>query len=81
MENLKFKISINCTKEEYDILLQAIDYYNLASCRFEYGEHVETYEELHKRIVNSLELNRRDFQWMIFITKKLLALKIMLQLI
>lgn len=49
-----FRVFLHLTKEEFDILLRAIDYYNYASSIFEYGEHIEACQGIRHQIIEKV---------------------------
>lgn len=51
----KILISMELTKEEYSVLLKAIDYFNYASSVMEYGEHIEDCQNIKNKIINSMK--------------------------
>ena len=40
-------------KDEYDILIKAIDFYNLASATIDYGENIEVCQTIRNKIIRN----------------------------
>lgn len=49
----KIILKIWFSKDEFDILIKALDYYNNACAHFDYSENIETCHDIRNRLTNN----------------------------
>lgn len=54
MQNVRYKFSIDLDASDFNLLLKSLSFYNLSSAFLNYGEDVESCEELRHKIFRNV---------------------------
>lgn len=60
MEREKIKICMFLDKEDFNVLIKSVELRNYISANFEYGEHIESCQNILNQIMNSFRFQRSN---------------------